>query len=277
MSIDQVARRAGADLRTSVLHDLDVDAAFATLEGTWRRRRRARVLTAGLTVAAAATAVLALWPFPGPNATTPHPTGTETSYCLGTKHVTCPAVDVVQVKATVPYDVHLPKAFVGDPGVSRAPGVVDFYQRAPGVSGSPAGVTVLSGVDPARSTEHLAARQLAHWVAGRRFIAPTEVEPTTVDGLPAWRVDVTLRSGEPRSQGSWCNSIEFECRTLLRLDDGSTDWETGPRRGVVGSYVFVDVPGPHTVAIWSWAAEGNTQALGVNDELIGSLRFNPAG
>ncbi len=43
---------------------------------------------------------------------------------------------------------------------------------------------------------------------------------------------------------------------------------------MVGSYVFVDVPGPHTVAIWSWVAEGNTAAFGVNDELIGSLSFD---
>lgn len=51
----------------------------------------------------------------------------------------------------------------------------------------------------------------------------------------------------------------------------------GTSQSVVGQYVFVDVPGPRTVAIWSWVAEGNTAAFGVNDELIGSLRFNRTG
>ena len=288
MSIDQVARRAGADLRTAVSRDLDLDAAFAALEGTWRRRQRARFVAAGAMVAAAATAVLVVVPLPHPKATTPAPSHSETAYCLGTKFATCPASDVVQVKAAVPYVVHLPKAFAGDPGVGQAPEWVEFYQHTPGVSGSQGGVTVLSGVDPARSTKHLPARQLAFWVAGQRFIAPTEVEPTSVDGFPAWRVDATLRPGEPRSQASWCNSIDFECRALLRLETsrpGTTypwhgedsDVETGPRRSVVGSYVFVDVPGPHTVAIWSWVAEGNTDAFGINDELISGMRFDPAG
>lgn len=277
MSIDQVARRAGADLRTSVVRDLDVDDAFAALEGTWRRRRRVRLITAGLTVAAAAAAALVLVPSSDPKASAPGPSRAETTYCLGTEQVTCPARDVVQVRTTVPYDVHLPKAFVGDPGVSRAPGWVEFYQHTPGVSGSRAGVTVLSGVDPARATRHLSTQQVASWVAGRPFLAPTTVERTSVDGLPAWRVDATLRPGEPRSQRDWCEGIDFECQVLLRLDDGRTDWETGPRRAVVGHYVFVDVPGPHTVAIWSWVAEGNAAAFDVNDELIGNLRFNPAG
>lgn len=276
MSIDQVARRAGADLRTSALRDLDVDVAFAALEGTWRRRRRARVVTAGLTVAVATATAVALVPFSDQTRTAPHPSGPETSYCLGTERVSCPARDVVHVRATVSYDVHLPKAFVGDPGVSRAPGWVEFYQRTPGVSGSRAGVTVLSGVAPARSTKHLAARRLADWVAGQRFIAPTAVERTSVDGLPAWQVDATLRPGEPRSQRSWCSSIDFQCRALLRLDEGDPDWEAGPRRSVIGHYVFVDVPGPHTVAIWSWVAEGNTAAFRVNDEFIGNLTFHSA-
>jgi hypothetical protein len=276
MSIDQLARRAGADLRTSVLRDLDVDAAFAALAGTRRRRRRARGITAGVAVAASATAAFAAWPFSGLTVSAPDPAHPGKSYCLGTEQVTCPARDVVQVRTTVPYDVRLPEAFVGDPNVNRAPGWVEFYQRTPGVSGTRAGVTVLSGVDPARSTKHLGARQLAYWVAGRRFIAPTTVERTSVDGFPAWRVDVSLREGEPRSQSGWCESIQFECRALLRPDDGSTSWEAGPRRAVVGHYVIVDVPGPHTVAIWSWVAEGNTAAFGVNDELIGSLTFGPA-
>jgi hypothetical protein len=73
MSIDQVARRAGADLRTSVVRDLDVDDAFAALEGTWRRRRRARFITAGLTVAAAAAAALVLVPSSDPKASAPGP------------------------------------------------------------------------------------------------------------------------------------------------------------------------------------------------------------
>ena len=277
MSIDQVARRAGEDLRRSVLRDLDVDAAFAALEGTRRRRRRARVITAGVAVAAAATTVLAVVPFSGPTTTKPAPSRSGPGYCMGTTFATCPAPDVVLVNAAVPYDVHLPKAFEGDPGIDKAPEWVEFYQRAPGVSGSTAGVTVLSGVDPARSTKHLGARQLASWVAGRSFLDSAPVERTSVDGRPAWRVDATLRPGEPREQRSWCNSIEFECRALLRLDGGETKWETGPRRSVVGQYVFVDVPGPRTVAIWSWVAEGNTEAFGVNDELIGNLSFDPAG
>jgi hypothetical protein len=277
MSIDQLARRAGADLRASVLRDVDVDLAFAALEETWRRRRRARVLTVGLTVAAAVTAVLALVPFSEP-ATGPQPSHPAARYCLGTEFVLCPAPDVVEVEATVPYDVHLPKAFRGDPGVTKAPEWVEFYQRTPGVPGSQAGVTVLTGVDPARSTEHLEARQLADWVAGRSFLQPTSVEQTSIDGLPAWRVDATLRPGEPRSPRSWCRSIDFQCRALLRLDVGDPDWgETGPRRSVVGYYVFVDVPGPRTVAIWSWASDGNTAGLSVNDELIGGLSFRRGG
>lgn len=288
MSIDQVARRAGADLRTAVSRDLDVDAALAALEGTRRRRRRARFVTAGAVAAAAAAAMLAVVPLPDPRATTPATPHPATAYCLGTKFATCPATDVVQVKATVPYVVHLPKAFVGDPGVGQAPEWVEFYQHTPGVSGSQGGVTVLSGVGPARSTKHLGARQLALWVAGQPFITPTGVEPTSVDGLPAWRVDATLRPGEPRAQSTWCNSIDFECRALLRLESirpgtrypwhgDNSDLETGPRRSVVGSYVFVDVPGPQTVAIWSWVAEGNTDAFGINDQLISGIRFDPAG
>ncbi len=277
MSIDQVARRAGTDLRVSVMRDVDVDLSFAALEGTWRRRRQARVLTVALTVAAAVTAVLALVPFSEQTKSAPQPSQSAALYCLGTEVVMCPAPDVVEVKATVPYDAHLPKAFLGDPGVSKAPEWVEFYQRTPGVSGSQAGVTVLTGVDPARSTEHLEARQLADWVAGRSFLHATSVEQTSVDGLPAWRVDATLRPGEPRSQRSWCRGIDFQCRALLRLDDGDPDWEAGPRRSVVGYFVFVDAPGPRTVAIWSWASEGNTAGLSVNDELIGGLSFRRGG
>jgi hypothetical protein len=231
----------------------------------------------GLTVAAAVTAVLALVPFSGQTRSAPQPSDSGPHYCLGTEVVLCPAPDVVEVEASVPYDAHLPKAFLGDPGINMAPEAVEFYQRTPGVSGSQAGVKVLSGADPARSTEHLDARQLADWVAGRGFLDSTSVERTSVDGLPAWRVDANLRPGEPRSQHTWCNSIEFECRALLRLDAMGSDWETGPRRSVVGYYVFVDAPGPRTVAIWSWASDGNAAGLSVNDELIGGLSFRRGG
>jgi hypothetical protein len=275
MSIDQVARRAGADLRTAVARDLDVDASFAALEGTRRRRRRARVVAAGVALAAAAT-LLTVLPASAPRAPAPPSTSTRSTPCLGDEHVTCPSPDQVQVRAAVPYDVHLPTVFEGEPGSSRSSAWVEFFQRTPGMHQSEAGVTVMTGVEPARSGKHLAARALAYWVAGRPFIAPTTVERTSVDGFPAWRVDATLREGEPRSQRSWCESIQFECRALLQPDVGRTEWETGPRRGETGYYLFVDVAGPHTVAIRSWAAEGNTAAFGANDQLIDGLTFRPS-
>jgi hypothetical protein len=276
MSLDELARRAGADLRASVAHDLDVDAALAALEGTWRRRRQVRLIAAGVTLAAAAATLLTVLPASAPRASAPPPTSTRSSPCLGNEHVTCPSPDQVQVRAAVPYDVHLPTVFVGEPGSSRSSAWVEFFQRTPGMHQSEAGVTVMTGVEPARSGKHLVARELAYWVAGRPFLVPTTAHRTSLDGFPAWRVEATLRPGEPRSQRSWCESIQFVCRALLQPDVGRTEWETGPRRGETGYYLFVDVPGPHTVAIRSWAAEGNDAAFSGNDELIDGLTFYPS-
>ena len=271
MSIDAVARRAGENLREEVMSHADVDSALEMLHATRRRRRRARVVASGLMAAALVTAALALGPFDRPVAEEPQPSrNVGVNHCVEVSQVRCPVDGTVVVEALTPYAVHLPNGFDGHVGVGRAPGYVDFYQLT-----DQAGVTVLSDATAAPpGPPELTTRELASWVAGRKFLDSTPVVRTAVDGLPAWQVDVALRPGALRTVRGWCNEHE-PCRALLKLTTGS--WETGPWRTMLSRYTFVDVPGPGTVAIWSWAFDRNEAALRVNERLVSTLSFHPGG
>lgn len=281
MTIDQVARRAGADLRKSVMRDLDVDAAFTALEGTWRRRRRVRVVAAGLTAAAAATVALTLLPGGLPKSEDARPSGQDTpNHCIGRNLVTCPSERTVLVEGFAPYRVNLAPGQLTEMRTSRSPEYVDFFQlprnRADSFNDYGTGVTVISGAVPVDApTGALGTQDLATWVASRSYLVASPPQKTEVDGLPAWRVDVALRRGEPQSQDSWCNGYQSTCHALLQPDMAGVPWESGPWKNMHSSYTFVDVPGPRTVVVWSWTFGSDTRRLRLNDELIDSLSFQP--
>lgn len=277
MSIDQIARRAGAATRDAVQQEVDVEACLATLHATRMQRRQARLAAVGVAAAAVIAAVVLSVSLAGTSSDRSAPANVPGRLCLETSSVRCLPDREYVVRGVVPYRFQVPRqGFIPDPGVAQAPYTVDVYQTLP--RNRAAGVTVLSGAYPAgQDKAAMPAAEFARWVAGRKFLAAGPVERTVVGGLPAWRVDVAVRAAHKRVPTDlWCNSTQYRCFKLTRAGGGSY-WETGPWLDMVNRYLFVQAPNGQTVVVWSWAFKHNFHALDVNDELIRTIDFGAGG
>jgi hypothetical protein len=279
-TIDELAARSGAALRHDVVHTLDLEASLSDLRARRRRHRLTRV-AAAVTASAAAVAIAAAVivtrdagttePSPAPAPARPLlPFVCEDGHsvhCLGGGRV---RVDRPQPFTLTPPDGY-PEIDVGEKGTELF--------RSDTVLG--AGVVFFDDVVPARTGQHLSARQLAYWVAARPYLDPrpgaaTTITPsrTTVDGRPAWEVQVTTGRA-PDSPATGCNgSAQLTCWALLgTLREGTGPWETGPWQSAANHYTFVDLPDGATFVIWSVAFGGDWAAIDANEELIGTLHF----
>lgn len=284
MSIDQELRQA-ATATYKTVGQPDVEAALHTFHATRRRRQRSRRVGALASLAAAVLAgglaVAGPWSQPGA-LTDPAPAsrGGEApqfrdtvppeaqSGCGGNEAVQCVRAGSVVVDGRVRYAFSAPRSTWSAPDVLSAPEIVDVYQRE-----RDAGVAFLVNPRAARTSRVItSASELAHWVAHRPFVKPTTAERTQVDGLPAWRVDVEVRAGGEWRYDDSCNDVTVYCKPLLHQPYGGMGRETGPWRGMVSRYTFVDVPGQKPLVIWSWTKEPDAaEALEANADLVRTI------
>lgn len=277
MKLDDLAREAGEATRAAVLAKADVEASLARLHVVRRRRARTRWLA----VAASSAAVVAVLfgasmsaspPAPEPQPAAPASPSTGDDSCTGSPMVRCLPGGVVEVDGPMPYSLRLTGDFNPDVAPGSTPASIDIFQDQPRTR---AGVSVLgevAAVGPDAGT--MTAPELASWIASRHFVLASPVERTSVDGRPAWRVDVRLRPHERWAWADSCNGRQPECRALLAQDRPVGQWETGPWRGMVSRYVVVDARDGHPFVLWSWAFHLDARALTVNDQLVSTFRFD---
>lgn len=272
MSIDQIARDAGAATREAVQQELDVEACLATLHATHRRRRQTTVATIAVACAAVVAAVVGVVSLPGTAPDQPHPATPVAPRCgIDTSSVKCAGDDGYAVEGVAPYSFHLPRqGFSRSLDVTRAPHMVIAYQDG---SETRAGVTILDGAYPVRPNRGgTSAQELARWVTTHQHLLAGPVERTVVGGLAAWRVDVRVPARRDLPVNTWCNVSQNNCLRLLRAGAGM-DWEVGPWRGMVSRFLFVQAADGQTVVIWSWTFNHDLHALDVNDEVIRTIDF----
>ena len=279
MNIDQLARDAGLAAQQSV-SGVDVEAGLVALHAT--RRRRVRTRLAGASAAAAlvaAVVAVATTSSPEPTTSKAPPAsdpsrgaspGAEEESCSSSAVVTCSADGVVRVGGSAVYSFRLPDGFSSQLGSGHTAGSLEAYQEE---RNTRAGVTVLEDAVGDGSGE-LPAKALATWVAERPFVESSAVRRVTVGDRPGWQVDVRLSPGLEWSAEEMCNEVTPQCRALLVQGGGVAAWETGPWRGMVSRYFFVDLPHGRPLVLWSWAFHSDADALDANDELVRSFRFH---
>lgn len=270
MTVEELARSAGATTRAAVAAEADADAALATFHARRRRRSATRVGAVAATLTVVVLVVLLVAPWSTPQAEPPP--ATQDGWCGVDPAVQCLPGSVVEVDALTPYRFEVPPGFGRVVMLGRDGNTVDAYQRVPGVR---AGVTFVVGAWPVGARgERLDARRMARWVASRPFLETTAPVRVQVGGHTAWQVEVVLR-GTTRGPLHRCNQWQPSCRPLLEQDDELHGiWQTGPWRGMVSRYRFVDaLSGP--VVIWSWAFDQDRRALARNDALVATFRIRP--
>lgn len=262
MNIDEIARRAGRDLRESV--HVDVHAALEEIERVAPRRRRAHVL---VTVAAAASVLVLLAGAAQLLGSAPRqegapaeqPTGVPSEAVerpeFGCRHplITCHGGRTYTVDLAVPMTWTLPPGF-GAPYSGGGPtdGSVETYRRD-----RSGGVTVLQHVSAAAEAalprpvpDVDTAEALADWIRERPFLSSSAVRETEVAGLPAWTVDVDVRPGLPEGPAT-CNS-RIACYPVLFVSTGTSGWVAGAWKGMTSRYTVLDLPGSGVMVVWSW-------------------------
>jgi hypothetical protein len=267
MSIDEIAQRAGAELRQDVLTTTEVEHGLLALEGRSRRRHRIRVAAAAVAAVAVVSvgvpATVTGWRGPR-EVPAPVPADRSVrSICSVNSAVTCPGPRRVRVGGPSPYELAVPDGFSVPSGQALAPGLLDVFQ-----DGVRAGVTVVQdaiavGVGPADKPD--GARGMASWIAARPFLEATAPSRTVIGDRPAWVVDVRLAPGALPDDGDRCNWEQSQCRRLLQSGADPLDWEVGAWAGRVNRYYCVDGRGSRVTVLWSWAFEEDQEALDAND------------
>ncbi len=262
MNIDEIARRAGRDLRESM--HVDVYAALEEVQRVAPRRRRARALVA---VAAAALILLlvvgAAQLMGNPPNQAGGPAGRPSSVpservqqpAVGCNNplITCHGRRTYTVDLRVPVTWTLPPRF-GAPYSGSSP--TDTYVETYLLDSS-GGVGIAQHVSaaaeeavpqavPAIGT----AEALADWIAERPFLASSAVRETELAGLPAWTVEVEVRPGLPEGPAT-CSS-RIACYPVLFVPSGSSGWVAGAWEGMTSRYTVLDLPSSGVMVVWSW-------------------------
>jgi hypothetical protein len=274
MTVDQVARDAGARLRhevTAATSSADVESSLRTFHDTASRRVRRRTPTRLLAVAATLAAVAGGGAYLArSDAEDPGPAAPDTS-CSTSDLLRCAEDGRVTVDGPVTY------------GFTVIPGFAEELEPLPSgnelvvyASSRPAGVTFL--VDPEAVVEGVGgdAESLARWVASRPFLRTDTVE-VDVGGRQAWQVDVELRPGRALDRARSCDGevTGSPCHALLRTPD-TVNGESGPWTGMVSRFLFVGLPGGHTFVAWAWSFDHDRAAMELNGLLIGTVGFEQA-
>jgi hypothetical protein len=128
----------------------------------------------------------------------------------------------------------------------------------------------LKAVAPDRSVGS-GAHALAVWLSQRPYLIASAVERATIDGHPAWTVEVRLRNpGRPNV--ALCNG--WRCTPVLSIAEGSVRRTLGIWDDAISRYTFFDVGGAGgTTAIWSFSFDGE-KPLATNQALIDTIHFD---
>jgi hypothetical protein len=294
MTIDQRGRQAGASVRAQ-LDRIDVDGSLDALLVSVRRRQYLRtaaavaavaaVVIGGLTVRDAVTRADV-----PPTSDTPSigPTGQcqqaflqceaggrytvrmQTQVTWTQPRSFAPQLDYL----TGPHGDHAVMVQAYRRGQHIAAGVVVadpvFAARVVGPSGGGSFFEGLKAVAPDRSVGR-GAHALAVWLSQRPYLIASAVERATIDGHPAWTVEVRLRNpGRPAV--AFCNG--WHCTPLLSIAEGSVRRTLGIWDDAISRYTFFDLGGADgTTAIWSFSFDGE-KALAVNQALIDTIHFD---
>jgi hypothetical protein len=237
-----------------------------------RRRTVAVVVTAAAAVVAIAVLVVGSGSWrsadhaPAGGHPSPQPTTTAPGCPDG---VTCLADGRYRAALPVPLTVTLPSTFGSDFNQIGAEALEAY--RTDTAKGT--GVTVMEHVVPTKADGSDArdpsggstAASMATWLAARPFVSQAHTTRTTVDGLPAWRVVATMRTGTPATEqiGDLRGVVTF-------VDDAAHAW-FGPKL-TVGEYTLVDVPGAGVTLVWSWTL-GPRSVLEGNRPYVAGISF----
>jgi hypothetical protein len=265
VTLDELGRRAGAEVRDDALQGARGTDRLSALQVAARRRRRAGVVA----TAAVAALVLAVgWQMVGVERggrtvpAGPRPTTTST---LPAGHA--------RVELRIPVTVTLPKGWWDTPSGGDG---VDFWsgQNGYGVSLSegtelPARYANGPFVDPTVATD---AHAEATWLASRSYLTTSGVVATTLDGRPAWRVDVSERPGSVEISAG-CGG-DYSPPPCIPLFIGPADtiagiWGDGRIR-----YVLTDLPDGTTVQVSEWDFTGTGTGFDRSDQLVATMRFD---
>jgi hypothetical protein len=195
--IDQLARTSAVDLRAATTSD--VEAGLADLHVRQARHRRrtqvravaAVVLAVGLGWGAGA----ALTQGDDRGANPVHPTPSRS--CPAMLRVACLGDDTYRFALARPVQWHIPSDFGVASGAGVTPVKVESY-RDDGM----ATITVMERAHVLTGNwDRIAVgvadtpRAFMHWIASRPYLSAGPVRTTTLDGHPAWQVQVRLAPG----------------------------------------------------------------------------------
>ena len=144
--------------------------------------------------------------------------------CAGGPTVTCVGANRYRVALTVPVTVTVPANFQPGLQVFNATTIEDY--QTGNIANT--GVTVQEDAVPRRNDASetrdpaagTTAQSMATWLAHRPFAVPTTVVRTTVQGKPAYQVDIVLKKGAPL--------LGMHNRTPRR-PRSAAGWPPGPR------------------------------------------------
>jgi hypothetical protein len=283
MNIDDMARRAGQDLRERVR--VDVQAALEEFQRVAPRRRRAHVVVGAVAVASLVLILAGAAQWLGTGVTRSDdpvdrpteppfssPSAPATGIGCQNARITCDGGRSYTVHLDVPMTWELPPGF-GAPysGAGPTSGFIETY-----LDGHRAGVSVFQHVAAAalkasadRVSSVRTAEEFVNWVASRPFLSSSTVRAGEFDGRPAWSVEVEVPPGAPDGPGT-CNS-QIPCYPIMALADGDRLWIAGTWEGMTGRYTALDLPGSGITVVWSWSFGSHIPSE--VDDLVGTIRF----
>ncbi len=276
MNVDDLARRAGRELREGV--HVDADAALDELHRAAPRRRRAHVVVALATAAAALALAIGAGQLLEGSQRTPDAVDRPTKpsapkvqqpvTACRNPLVSCLDDHRYQYALPTPMTWTVPRGF-GTPYSGIGPTLVETYRLD-----DTGGVTVVEGVRAATAHESPrpvasvgSAHELVRWIARRPFLSSSVIRRSELDGLPAWSVEVDVKPGSPDGPAS-CTGQGIPCYPLLYEPGGAF---TGAWDGITGRYTAVDLPGSGVAVVWTWTFTGEMPVE--SDTLVDSIRW----
>ncbi len=272
MTLDARGRAAATDLRRATTQRVDPMVMLNELERNSRAKKRRNVVAAVASVAAAAALIAGgVIVARSGSGTTQAPPGAgqpsthASASCPGAPTVTCLGASRYRVALTVPVTVTVPTNFQPELQVFGTATIEDYQTGNIGNTG----VTVQENVIPSRNDASgtrdpaagTTAQSMATWLAHRPFAVPTAVVRTTVDGKPAYQVDIVLKKGAPLL------GLHNSDPAAPTFGTGMAAWGTLKAR-----YTLLDVPQAGVTVIWSWTFD-RFAVLDGNQSFIDSVTF----
>lgn len=285
MSIDQIARAAGAELRDEVLSTIDCGTHLNQLHSTVRRRRHLQLTAAAGALIAVAGGVgwLVASTLDRTEAppTSPRPTTSQTQGTCDIVYFTCSPDGSIRAD--------LPVAVTWSP-TNTFKRQLEYEVNAAGNAllnvqadrrHAAASVVVLESAKPARPNRLASvdrtvppnAQAYAAWVASRPYLVTSEVTQTKVDGRQAWTVDVRnapTKRGQQLPYG--CSGGYYRCTPIVRTGHAAVTI-AGQMDGMLSRFTFVDVPGAGVTTIWSLTFDKPSD-LTVNQDIVDTISFD---